>query len=86
MTLHDAANELFDARDLCEGFADLNETLQAEAMLKQLSIKAGYYQILYSPIRNEAGKVWRNAPIADCMTECVRIAAEIREGWEAEDE
>ena len=39
--LHAAADELFDLRDVCDEFHDLNETRKGQAVLKQLSMKAG---------------------------------------------
>jgi len=96
MILHGAADELFDARDLCEGFADLNETRKGQAMLRQLSLRAGYeIQTWHTrehvlPFDDDAeyddrpveiaALTWRDASPQDCLAEAERIAGEIREG------
>lgn len=84
MTLHEAADELFDIRDLCDGFADMSETRKGEAMLKQLSMAARVviepFEHIYPRSLINASRLWANSPIADCLAECKRIAETIREG------
>ena len=84
--LDDAADELFNIRALPDEFPDLSETQKWLAILRQLSMKAsalleaweGTLEDLEQPSMTAAFS-WRDAPNADCLRECERIAETIEE-------
>lgn len=93
MTLTEAANKLFSSGFLPDDYNAMAETDLTQAVFREISIVAGYYQRQHEIVADimfkrpldkdeetQAADLWEKAPIADCLAEAERIARTIKEG------